>query len=291
MKKILVLGGTKYLGLEFIKLLNNAHYELFIASRKKIKADNFIYIDRKSQVDLDKLFTENQFDVIIDFINYSSSDSELLLSSIELQVKAPKLILISSTYTYTIPSEIKCDSIYTETDFRPIEHLKPVKDRSNCSYSEGKRNMESYCVQNYRTDKLVILRFPIILGSNDYTRRTHFYHEIIKNNEYINPKNIDKKSSYIFLSEAAFSIINIINKDIFGVFNVSSGCISERELFDLYCDFNRVNVDLLINTSIEPTETPFTSNFDFIINADKYNTIFKIKNDFKDTFFKELNNI
>ena len=200
MKKILILGGTRYLGLELINLLDNSCNEFVVASRKKIKVNNFIKIDRKSQVDLDKLLQENQFDVIVDFINYSNSDSKLLLKSIGNQDKIPKLILISTTYTYGLPSKVKLDSIYSETDFQPNEHIKPIIDRSNISYAEGKRNMESYCVRNYRNDKLLILRFPIILGANDYTGRTNFYLEKIKNNKKINPKNIDKKKLLYFFN-------------------------------------------------------------------------------------------
>ena len=108
MKKILILGGTRYLGLEFIKLLNNNNYLLFVASRKKIMVNNFFEVDRKCQSDLDELFKNEQFDVVIDFINYSNLDSKKLIKSIKNQNKVPKLILISSTYTYGLPTEIVC---------------------------------------------------------------------------------------------------------------------------------------------------------------------------------------
>ena len=180
MKKILIIGGTRFLGIQFIKLLSNSNYQFFVASRRKIQVNNFFKIDRKNQNDLDNLFKENQFEVVVDFINYSNSDSELLLKSIKFQQKIPKLILISSTYTYGLPKEINQDSIYKEIDFNPIKYKNKIKDRDQVSYSDGKRNMESYCMQNYRIDKLVILRFPIILGASDYTKRTHFYAEKIR---------------------------------------------------------------------------------------------------------------
>jgi hypothetical protein len=72
--------------------------------------------------------------------------------------------------------------------------------------------MESYSVDNYYNDKLVILRFPIILGANDYTQRTSFYSSLIKEEKSINPRNVHSKSNYIFSSEAAHAILNFVNE-------------------------------------------------------------------------------
>ena len=49
MKNVLVIGGTKYLGLELINILDKSKINFFVASRKKIEVNNFIKIDRKSQ--------------------------------------------------------------------------------------------------------------------------------------------------------------------------------------------------------------------------------------------------
>ena len=291
MKKILILGGTRYLGLEFIKLLNNSNYQFFVASRKKIMVNNFFEIDRKCQSDLDELFKKKQFDVVVDFINYSNLDSKLLLKSINSQKKVPKLILISTTYTYGLPTNVKKDSIYREIDFNPFDSKKDINDRDQVSYSEGKRNMESYCTQNYRNDKLVILRFPILLGANDYTKRTQYYAEKISKSEKINPINIDKKSSYIFTIEAANSIINFLNNDYHGIYNVISGNISEKKLIKLYCNYFNIKFDRLVDTNLNYCVTPFTSNFDFKIDNSKYLSLFSLNIDFEDCLTRELQKI
>ena len=291
MKKILILGGTRYLGLEFIKLLNNSNYQFFVASRKKIMVNNFFEIDRKCQSDLDELFKKKQFDVVVDFINYSNLDSKLLLKSINSQKKVPKLILISTTYTYGLPTNVKKDSIYSEIDFNPFDSKKDINDRDLVSYSEGKRNMESYCTQNYRNDKLVILRFPILLGANDYTKRTQYYTEKISKSVKINPINIDKKSSYIFTIEAANSIINFLNNDHHGIYNVTSGNISEKKLIKLYCNYFNIKFDRLVDTNLDYCVTPFTSNFDFKIDNSKYLSLFPLNIDFEDCLKRELQKI
>ena len=117
MRNILVLGGTRYLGLEFINILNEENIKLFVASRNKIPTHNFIHIDRKNQDDLDNLFKNIQFDVVIDFINFSLPDSDKLLNALRFQIKPPKLILISTTYIYDNPLQIEKDSIFNENSF------------------------------------------------------------------------------------------------------------------------------------------------------------------------------
>lgn len=288
MRNILVLGGTRYLGIEFISILNEKNIKLFVASRNKIPAHNFIYIDRKNQDNLDNLFKNIQFDVVIDFINYSLPDCEKLLKALKFQAKPPKLILISTTYVYDTPLRIEKNSIFNELGFIPGKYKVSSFDRPEISYSNGKREMESYSVNNYDSDKLVILRFPIILGAKDYTGRTIFYSSLIMNKKSINPYNVHRKSNYIFSNEAAYSILNFVNNDLSGIFNVSFNSISEYDLITIICDFHRYRINLLINEDFEITNTPFTNMFDFKIDSIKYQTLFPFKNSFVECFNREL---
>ena len=288
MKNILVLGGTRYLGLEFIKILNDKNIKLFIASREKIHNFNFIKIDRKDQKDLDNLFKKIQFDIIIDFINYSLLDSKKLLNALRFQIKSPKLILVSTTYVYDNPLEIKKDSLFNENGFDPCEHKVSGIDRPEISYSNGKRDMESYTINNYSRDKLVILRFPIILGSNDYTKRTNFYSSLIKEGKSINPYNVHSKSNYILSIEAAHAILNFVNEDLSGIYNVCFDSVSEFDLISIICDFHRYKIKLLINEDIEITNTPFTNMFDFKIDSTKYQNLFPFKEKFVECLNREL---
>ena len=288
MKNILVLGGTRFLGIEFVNILNEENIKLFVASRNKIPTHNFIHIDRKNQNDLDNLFKNIQFDVVIDFINFSLPDSEKLLNALRFQVKPPKLILISTTYVYDNPLKIEKDSIFNENGFIPGKYKVSGFDRPEIAYSNGKREMESYSVNNYDSDKLVILRFPIILGANDYTERTNFYSSLIINKKSINPCNVYTKSNYIFSKEAAHSIFNFVNEDLSGIFNVSFDSISEYDLISIICNFHRYRINLLINEDICVKNTPFTNMFDFKIDSFKYQTLFPFKNNFVECFNREL---
>jgi nucleoside-diphosphate-sugar epimerase len=151
--------------------------------------------------------------------------------------------------------------------------------------------MESYCIKNYINDKLVILRFPIILGANDYTNRTNFYVNKIKNRNQINPININNKSCYIFTKEAANSIFNFINNENYGIFNISYNALSEFDLIKFYCNYFNFKIEELVNSSIELSQTPFSSNYDFIVDNNKYINIFPMKNTFEKALSRELSKI
>lgn len=288
MLKVLVIGGTRYLGLDFLNLINQRNFELFVASRKEIAAENFICIDRKNQSDLDELFLNNDFDVVIDFICYSGSDSEKLYNSIILQKKRPKLILISTVYVYGTPLDIELDSYFDENSFNANLHSESLLDRPLVSYSEGKRDMESFFAKKYEKEKLVILRFPIILGANDYTLRTQFYWNLIKNKTKINPNKINNKANYIFTIEAAQSIFNFVNNDDFGTYNVAFESISEKDLIGLYCKYFNSNINDLVDLNIEVENTPFTSNFNFITDSKKYISTYPFEINFEEAFNREM---
>lgn len=288
MKRVLIIGGTRYLGIELLKFINEDEYEIFIASRKDIGHNNFVKIDRKNQKDLNDLFKNTQYDFVIDFICYSAFDANLLWNAIQIQKNIPKLILISTVYTYGSPLEIKSNLFCDEMSFQANYSLNSFIDRPSVSYIKGKKDMECFFNKKIQKEKLTILRFPIILGANDYTQRTHFYYNLIKEGVSINPNKIKSKSSYIFAIEAAKSIFNFIKNDDYGTYNIAFDSISEEELIGLYCDYFNKTENYIVNYNLESVNTPFTTNFDFNIVSKKYLSKYPFELEFRDCLFREL---
>jgi len=288
MLSVLVLGGTKYVGFELIELLRNHKIPFHVASRREIDVVHFTKLDRKNQEEMIALFSSHTFDIVVDFIGYSALDASLLHNAISLQAKKPKLILVSTIYTYGLPLELTSDSYFDEDSFNALAYPISMIDRPEISYGEGKRNMEAYFAQHYDLGKQVVLRFPIILGANDYTRRTHFYIDKLSEGIRINPISLDASANYIIAKEAAQAILNFIITDYYGTYNVSFTQISERDLMKLYCDLYHKQLDALLDSDSEETKTPFSSNFNFIIDSAKYSNIFPIEIEFKDALCREL---
>ena len=82
-----------------------------------------------------------------------------------------------------------------------------------------------------------------------------------------------------------------MNNKNYGIFNVSFKAISEYDLIKLFCNFYNFKMDSLINSSIIPTNTPFTSNYDFIVDNNKYNKIFPDIIEFEKSLKRELSKI
>lgn len=291
MKKILILGGTKYVGLELISLLDKKKVEFYIASRKKIDHKNYISIDRKNSSNLNELFNSYDFDLIIDFICYSSLDSKKLLDALKINKRNPKIIFISSVYVYSDPLKIKCDSIFNETNFKAKNYAYSLTDTPKISYIEGKKEMESYISKNYDKDKTVVLRFPIILGFNDYTKRTHFYFNKIKNNLKFNPEKIKNISNYIFPTEASLSIYNFIKENKTGTYNIASEETSEYDLILTYCKFFKMNIYDFLDNNLKQSRSPFFVKYNFKIDSSKYNLMFTEEIKFKNNLLRELSKI
>jgi len=87
------------------------------------------------------------------------------------------------------------------------------------------------------------------------------------------------------------SILNFVVNDYYGIYNVCFESISEFELINKFCEYYNLDIELLLTTNIDSINTPFTSNFDFIINNKKYNSIFPFKSDFNDSLTRELSKI
>lgn len=290
MLNVLILGGTKYVGLKYFNILKANNFNIYVASRNNNSSQNFIQIDRKNSFDLENIFKRIEFDVVVDFINYSSSDCAVLLNSLALQKKPPRLILISTTYVYESPLSIQRHSLFREINFDPFNHNIKSIDSHKISYAEGKKDMESYAVTNYYFDKLSILRFPIILGPNDYTKRTIFYSNLISNRLSINPKSIFNEGNYIFSHEAAEAIKNITIDNLSGIFNVCMPSITEDKLISKICKCHNYDKSSLLNSKLEESTTPFTNLFDFKVDSSLYTSIYTLENSYDFCLDRDLKN-
>ena len=77
MKRILILGGTRYLGKAVVNQIPKEKFEIATVSRSEKKFDVRHFIcDRKNSSDLKKVFECFKPNIILDMVNYDSGDSE-----------------------------------------------------------------------------------------------------------------------------------------------------------------------------------------------------------------------
>lgn len=233
MKKVLVFGGTRFFGKELVKDLlligddvtiftRGNVYDEFNDSVKRLKGD------KNSIDDLKNALEGKEYDVVYDTISYSPSDAKRVIEV--LKGKTKKYIVISSAAVYDKGENLN------ERDFNPLKYDIKLGEREEFSYKEGKRLMESYLFKN-APFKVMAVRFPVVIGKDDYTNRLKTYVENVCDGVEIGTTNIKQKMNIISQGEAGVFLTWLRDLDITGAINATcTGDVSLEEILDIIYD-------------------------------------------------------
>ncbi len=229
--KILVLGGTRFFGKKLVELCLQNKHDVTILTRGQ-SGNPFgeqvqqITVDRNDVQALTKALANTTWDIVYDNICYSPNEAHEMAQL--LQNKTKKLVFTSTLATYEADGKMK-----TEADFNPYKYEIRMGDINDFSYGEGKRQAEAVLYKE-ATFPVVAVRFPIVLGEHDYTRRLHFHVEHILKAQPISLPNVDAKMSFISDDEAAAFLYFAGVSPIEGPYNATaSGTISLKALLEL----------------------------------------------------------
>ncbi|WP_297631908.1 NAD-dependent epimerase/dehydratase family protein [uncultured Clostridium sp.] len=232
MKEILVLGGTRFFGKELVKELIKKGNNITILTRGNLENTfegnvKHIIADRSNKESLEKAVDGLKFDIIYDNICYSPNDA--LISTEVFKNKVKRYIVTSSAAVYGNIKKIGLK----ESDFNPKNYKISFGKREDFSYEEGKRLMEAV-FSKYASFEVVMVRFPIIIGVNDYTNRLNKYIQEISENKKIYIKKIDSKINFITDGEAAIFLRWLMKKEIKGPINAACyGDVSLGEIINI----------------------------------------------------------
>jgi nucleoside-diphosphate-sugar epimerase len=231
-KKILVLGGTRFFGKRLVgHWAAQESVEVTVASRRNITSSfgsevSHIILDRENEASLRHVAELEQWDVVYDQICYSAEAALAATNVFEGRVK--RYILASSLSVYDAGTQ--GDEGFHEEDYDPYTYPIRYAGDEEVSYQEGKRQAEAVLIQK-ATFPVATVRFPIVLGMDDYTRRLHFHIEHVQQGLPIGLPNPEANIGFIHSSEAARFLAWLGNAEINGPVNAaSSGTISINEL-------------------------------------------------------------
>ncbi len=226
---ILVIGGTRFFGVHMVyELLKNGH-NVTIATRG-LTPDSFgdsvnrMVLDHTDSESMKKALGGLQFDVVIDKVAYCSNDIKYAMDAIHCD----KYIYMSSTAVYNLNHQN-----IREAEFDGMAGKLKWCNRQDASYSEVKKQAEYALWQKYNDRKWIAVRYPYVVGADDYTKRLLFYvkHTIEGKPMYID--NPDNQMSFIHSVEAGRFIAHLVDRDVIGAVNgCSYGTISIREILD-----------------------------------------------------------
>ncbi|BFH61843.1 NAD-dependent epimerase/dehydratase family protein [Paenibacillus azoreducens] len=220
MKKILILGGTRFFGKRLAELLLEEGHQVTIATRGNT-ADGFgdrvgrIQLDRENKESLAKAVEGGrEWDTVFDNICYSPQAAQDACDVFQGKVK--RYILTSTLSVYDPSSRL-----HQEKDVNPYIYPVSMGGRSDFSYGEAKRLAEAVLFQN-ADFPVAAVRFPIVLGEDDYTGRLEFHIDHVKQGRPIGIPNLQAKMCFISSSEAASFLSWMKNQRVEGPINARS---------------------------------------------------------------------
>lgn len=261
---ILVLGGTRFFGRHMVNELLTQSHNVTIATRGKTPDEygdrvNRIIVERTSPESMRNAFSGRHYDVVIDKIAYCSNDIRYVMEAVDHD----KYIHMSSTSVYD-PKHINT----IESDFDGISKELVWCDRKAFPYAEIKRQAECALWQEYSDRNWIAVRYPFVLGKDDYTKRLLFYVEHTMKSIPMNIDDPDAGMGFIHSVEAGKFMAFLTDKEIRGAINGSSeGMISIREIIE-YVE-RKTNAKAVIDKAGE--NAPYNGEPEYSINTHKAN--------------------
>ncbi len=250
MKKVLIIGGTQFVGRNLVEqLLLTNQYDLTLFNRGKTNPDLFPEVKRivgdRNTTDLDKVAEQN-WDCIIDISCYYPNPLEDFVQKIK--GKVGRYIFVSTASVYDLETGNK-DGYMTE-------------DFPRCSYNEADRvdeTMQTYGKRKVACEDVllnqdgldaIILRPALIVGHYDYTDRLYYWFYKTKTQDsFIIPnegKNLISYTDVLDFSKMMMQAIDIETRH--QVYNANSYNASLGEFVHLTAKY--LNKDLnLVNAS------------------------------------------
>jgi len=227
--KVLVIGGTRFFGIPMVNaLLKNGH-DVTIATRGNTSDDfgnnvHRIILDHSDPESMKQALSDLHFDVVIDKIAYCSNDIKYVLDA----VSCDRFIHMSSTAVY---SPLHPNTKEEEFDAKKGELI--WCSRGGFSYDEVKRQAERAICQAYDIDNWVCVRYPFVIGTDDYTKRLFFYVEHVMKEIPMYIDNIDCQMGFIRSDEAGRFLAFLAEQKYTGAVNgCCQGTISIREILE-----------------------------------------------------------
>lgn len=228
MNKVLILGGTNFIGRRLVEfLIENSTHQLTLFNRGKTNSSLFpncrvIRGDRQNAQDLEQLFSE-PWDYIIDLSCYFPESLRIITENINKNLNKYIFISTCSVYDTTRYEEMFSD------ESAPLLECNEAEERNTSLDTYGKR--KAACEQVLNASKLpfIILRPALVYGPYDNTDRLYYWIKSVQSKqEFILPENGNRLFSATYVDDLIKCIIqsmeNTLSHEIYNC--ISHPCIS-----------------------------------------------------------------
>ena len=186
--RILIIGGTRFIGPPLVRLLVCAGHEVTVFHRGTTEADlppSVIHVhgDTKDLLEFQDAMRHLAPDVVIHMVAYTRSDAEKLVAV--FRGVAVRLVVISSCDVYRTrdrlfgidpgPSEQMPSTEDAPLRLHLYPHRTPGMAETNPKYLYEKILVEEVVQQQHDDLPATILRLPAVYGPGDFQHRTFEY--------------------------------------------------------------------------------------------------------------------
>lgn len=227
--KVLMLGGTRFFGVHTVRELLAGGHEVTIGSRGRTP-DGFgsavrrITLERTDPESMRHALTGLHFDAVIDKIGYCSNDIRCAMETLDCE----RYIYMSTTAVYE-PKHMDT----REEEFDGLRGELVWCGRQDFPYDTVKRHAERALCQVYGDRPWVAVRYPFVVGTDDYTRRLLFYVEHAMKGIPMRIDNADAPMGFIRSDEAGQFMAFLADKAFTGAINgCAAGAMSLREMLN-----------------------------------------------------------
>ena len=288
MKKILILGGTKFMGRLMVeKLEKMPDFDITLFNRQKLNPGLFPDVKKiKGDIDTDDIdqITKKDWDVIVDFCTYYPLSLERLIKS--LKGKVGRYVFISTCSVYDLEKYVnqmvdENAEIYSCNDEQKI-------NPSMEAYGPRKAECDRILLNTDWLDKL-ILRPSLVYGKYDTSDRFYYWiHRIKTQKKIIFPGDAIEKENFTFAEDMAELILQALTIPVHRtVYNTSTHepytlktiMNSIEKAFGLHPDYVNVSSQFLEEKKITPwMDLPLWVNGqDIMLDNSKVIKDFKMK--------------
>ena len=221
-KRVLVLGGTRFMGIRLVEQMIEKNWFITLATRG-VHKDSFgknvtrVKLDRKNEQTIIEALEGKEFDYIFDNIAYTGNDVKRLLP----HVKCSNYIQVSSVGVYN-----KHHLQLKEEELNSCQCAYNASDEEK-NYGVAKRAAECVALQEFPEINTSIVRIPFVvepenLDNKELNMRLFFYVEHIMKKKAMKVDNSDYTCSFVRTNEEAEFLMYLAQNNLKGVFNFSS---------------------------------------------------------------------
>ncbi len=241
--KILIIGGTLFLGRHIVESSLRDGHEVTLFNRGKRNADLFPGVEKiKGDRDSDlELLKGRKWDAVIDTCGYIPRIVEK--SAQALSESAGTYVFISSISVY---KDFSKAGINEEAELLQLEN-EADETLTNETYGALKAHCEERVLKHFPQNSLII-RPGLIVGPNDYTDRfTYWPVRVRRGGQVIIPDHTDYPIQFIDVRDLADLALRLVENEVTGIFNAAGPekKFTFRQLLDACLPFAEKKVEFI----------------------------------------------